>query len=133
MYCSQKVFQIIVFNKDGITIFDEKFQSTTSRGTTLITGAIFGISSMIRHALGIESPPRSLKFLDRTIIFEFRRTIGFALISDQDSQILRNGLKNFSDQFIQAYKHKLDKWNGSIKTFEKASEFIKNSFPFLEV
>ena len=53
--------------------------------------------------------------------------------NEETIHFLRNGLKNFSDQFIKAYKHKLDKWNGSIKTFEKASEFIKNSFPFLEV
>ena len=130
---SQKVFQIIIFNKDGVTIFDRQFQPTPGKQATLITGAIYGISSMIRHALGIDTQPRSLKYLDRTILFEFRGPFGFALISDRDSRILRNGLKNFSDQFIQAYEHTIDKWDGSIKFFKDTSTFIKKSFPFLDV
>ena len=130
---SQKVFQILVFNKSGVTIFDRQFRPTTGKHATLITGAIHGVSSMIQHALGIESHPRSLKYLGRTLIFEFKGTLGFALISDRDSQILRNGLENFSELFIKAYEPKLEKWDGSIETFEKASDFIKKSFPFLDL
>ncbi|NVM31328.1 MAG: hypothetical protein HWN65_20990 [Candidatus Helarchaeota archaeon] len=130
---SQKVFQILVFNKSGVTIFDRQFRPTTGKHVTLITGAIHGVSSMIQHALGIESHPRSLKYLGRTLIFEFKGTLGFALISDRDSQILRNGLENFSELFMQAYKHELDEWDGSIETFENASDFIKKSFPFLDL
>ncbi|HUX98206.1 MAG TPA: hypothetical protein VMV49_01510 [Candidatus Deferrimicrobium sp.] len=128
---SQKVFEIIVFNIDGLTIFNQKFQLSTSKHATLITGAIFGVSSMIQHALGIESVPRSLKFKDRIILFEFKDTIGFALISDRNSRILRNGLRNFADLFMKTYKNDLKNWNGQLKPFKNASEFIKISFPFL--
>ena len=129
---SQKVFQIIVFNKEGVTMFDKKYQSLTGKQATLITGAIFGISSIMQHALGIESQPHSLEFPDRTIIFTFKKNIGFALISDQESRILREGLERFSNLFIQHFKNALDEWNGMVKTFDKASELIKISLPFLE-
>ncbi len=128
---SQKVFEIIVFNLNGLTIFDQKFQPSTNKLATLITGAIFGVSSMIQHALGIESVPRSIEFKDRTILLEFKEATGFALISDRDSRILRNGLKNFSELFMKTYKNDLKTWDGTLKTFKNASEFIKTFFPFL--
>jgi len=130
---SQKVLQIIVFNNDGITLFEHKFSSASEKQSTLIAGAIFGISSIMTHALGIESPPQSLIFPGRTLLFAFEGNLGFALISDQDSQILRNGLQNFSQLFIANYSNELNKWNGSIKAFTGASKFLKQSFPFLNV
>ncbi len=130
---SQKVFQIIVFNMDGIMLFDQKFYTASEKQSTLITGAIYGISSMMTHALGIESPPQVLQFPDRTIVFNFKGNLGFALISDHDSQILRNGLKNFSADFIETYSNELKNWDSSVKTFVGASKFVKKSFPFLSM
>jgi hypothetical protein len=130
---SQKIFQIIVFNKEGVTIYDQLITESESRQSTLVTGAIFGVSTMIKHALGIVSPPRSLEFDGRTLIFVFHDEIGFALISDKDSKILRNGLKNFSDLFMRAYKNDLEHWNGKLEIFKDAFSYMKKAFPFLDI
>ncbi|MBD3230383.1 MAG: hypothetical protein GF329_19545 [Candidatus Lokiarchaeota archaeon] len=136
---TQKVYQIIVFNQDGVTLFESRqFYPSKSKKATLITGAIYGLSSMIRHALGIESRPGSLKYEDRTLIFVYRentqgQNIGFTLISNRDSQILRNGLNNFANLFMQKFQNKLENWNGSIASFHGANKFIRKSFPFLNV
>ncbi|TFG04871.1 MAG: hypothetical protein EU536_03500 [Promethearchaeota archaeon] len=130
---SQTVYQIIVFNEKGVMIFDYNFRSHPTKQATLITGAIYGVSSMIQHALGIESHPLNLQYLNRVILFEFREKIGFALISDKDSRILRNGLRNFADQFYKAYEPVLLDWKGSIKKLTNATEFFKTSFPFLDL
>jgi hypothetical protein len=130
---SQKVYQLIVFDHKGLTLFDHQFLETSGKQSSLVTGAIYGISSIMTHALGIETKPHSLKFPGRTILFEFEEKVGFALISNRDSEILRDGLEHFAELFLEAYKNQLDHWNGSVEIFEDASTFIEKSFPFLDI
>ncbi len=130
---SQKVYQIIVFLENGVTIFDEKLKESPAKQTVMITGAIHGVSSMIQHALGIDSRPKSLKYGDRSLIFEFRENIGFVLISDRDSRVLRNGLKNFATQFMKNYSEQIINWKGEVNSFITAKNLIKKAFPFLDV
>lgn len=131
---SQKVFQIIVFNQNGLTIFESRrfYEDDKSKRATLITGAIYGVSSMLQSALGIDSRPESLKYGDRTLLFTYREKIGFTLISDRYSKILYNGLENFADFFIQEFSEQLENWKGSTKLFLNANKLIKKSFPFLD-
>jgi len=130
---SQKIYQIIIFNMQGVLLFNREFFPNTAKQASLITGALYGVSSMIQHALGIESLPKSISFEDRILLFEFRNNIAFALISDRDSVILRNGLHNFADLFIQTYGELLPEWDGSIKSFVKTNDFLKISFPFIDL
>ena len=130
---SQKVFKIIIFKENGITLYEQEFLPTSSKQAVLISGAIHGVSSMIQMALGTEANPKSIKFGDRIILFNFRENTGFALISDRDSRLLRNELNNFSKLFMKEYALQLKNWDGRVKIFKDTSKLIEKAFPFLRV
>jgi len=130
---AQKIYKLIVFKKNAITIYEHEFIKSTSKNSVLISGAIHGVSSMLQSALGIESFPKILKYPDRVIIFEFQEDLGFALISDQDSRIIYQGLKEFSSKFIKEFKKQIKDWKGEINVFLKASELVKKTFPFADI
>lgn len=128
---TQKVYQLIVYNENGVTIYDKEFLSSTTTQSVLVTGAIFGVASMLQTALGIKSHPRSLKYGDRTLIFEFKENIGFILISDKDSGVLRDGLRIFSENFINSFTSELKNWDGALAVFSDAIKLVRDAFPFL--
>ncbi|NHI94322.1 MAG: hypothetical protein EAX96_17655 [Candidatus Lokiarchaeota archaeon] len=127
---SQKVFKLIVFKHNGVTIFEQEFIPSSSRQTVLISGAIHGVSSMIQTALGTEKPPEIVKYKNRAILFSFKGDLGFALISDKDSSLLRNGLNNFSKIFTAKYSIELKNWDGNTQTFKDANKIVQRAFPF---
>ena len=129
---SQKIFKLIVFKPSGIILYEQEFIPSSSKQATLISGAIHGVSTMIQSAIGTESRPKSIKFEDRIIIFNFIDDIGFAIISDKDSRLLRDELKNFSNLFLKKYSKELKVWDGTVGTFKDASLLIEKAFPFLK-
>ncbi|NHI91678.1 MAG: hypothetical protein EAX96_04180 [Candidatus Lokiarchaeota archaeon] len=130
---SQKIYKLIVFRKDAITIFEYEFLESPSKSAILITGAIHGVSSMIQTALGIESYPKILKYSDRVILFEFQEDFGVALIADSDSRVLRDGLNEFSSKFSQEFKNEIKNWKGKLQDLNKAFQIVKKSFPFADI
>ena len=130
---AQKIYKLIVFKEGAVSIYEHEFIKTASKSAGLIHGAIHGISSMIQTALGIDSYPKIIEYPDRVILFEFRESIGFALITDQDSSVLRDGLKEFSSKFVQLFKNEIKNWKGELNDFKKAAELVKKSFPFANI
>ena len=130
---AQKIYKLIVFKEGAVTIYEYEFISSPSKSAGLIHGAIHGVSSMIQTALGIESYPKIIQYSDRVILFEFQEGIGFALITDRDSSVLRDGLKGFSSKFVQEFKNEIKNWKGEFKDTKKASLLVKTSFPFADI
>ena len=88
---------------------------------------------MIQTALGIDSYPKILKYPDRVILFEFQKDMGFALIADSDSRVLRDGLKDFSSKFSQGFEKEIENWKGKLQNLDLAYELVKKSFPFADI
>ncbi len=130
---AQRIYKLIVFQKTGVTIYECEFIKSTGKTSVFVSSAIHGISSMLQTALGIESYPKILIYPDRVINFEFQEDQGFALISDKDSRLLREGLKEFSLKFTKKYKNELKNWSGNVNVFSDAFEIVKKSFPFADI
>jgi len=130
---AQKIYKLIVFKKNAVTLYEFEFIKSTSKNVVLISGAIHGVSSMLQSALGIESYPTIVKYPDRVILFEFKEDLGFALITDQDSRLLREGLQEFSSKFQDRFKNQFKNWKGEVNVFLSASELVKKSFPFADI
>ena len=128
-----QVYQLMVVDSHGsIPLFTHTWNMLKYKDTALFSGALSGITSILKESLGGWNMEEIQFDMGRLIItYTHETNLMFVLITSSSNSILRNGLKMFQSKFISAFSKELRHREGNLRKFDKASDLIHEIFPFV--
>ncbi len=128
-------YRLLVMNNHGIPLLTHDFcefgEKALIMDSSLISGALSGVISILKETLNSESTPTVIHLDDRTLLIEKTDSALYALITDSDSMVLRSALKDFGKEFEKAFKETLKDWKGMTDVFKDAYTLITEDFSFV--
>ncbi|MHA1264762.1 MAG: hypothetical protein ACTSRS_05950 [Candidatus Helarchaeota archaeon] len=123
----QLIALLIMHSQSGICLYNYAF-STTTKESNLITGGLFGVSSIIQEMTTSQTDLKIIKQEDASILLEHGTYAMVALISREDLQILRKKLQTLIRRFESLFKEQFIKWDGNITIFQPAKALVEEVF-----
>ncbi|MBD3338255.1 MAG: PAS domain S-box protein [Candidatus Lokiarchaeota archaeon] len=108
----EALLQLYVIYKSGIPLYYHSFdKSKNGHDTSLISGGIIGLMTILKAIIKGERQIRSIDHGDRTIIFESNKTtdIIFVLIVKENLIVFERKLGALIEEFDKEYKHLVDR------------------------
>ncbi|MBK5114506.1 MAG: hypothetical protein KGD59_01195 [Candidatus Heimdallarchaeota archaeon] len=128
-------YRLFVMNNNGIPLLTHDFcefgEKALIMDSTLISGALLGVISILKETLDSDSTPTIIHLDDRILLIEKTDSALYALITDSDSMVLRSALKDFGKEFEKAFKETLKDWRGMTDVFKDAYALITEDFAFV--
>ena len=128
-------YRLLVMNNHGIPLLTHDFcefgEKALIMDSSLISGALSGVISILKETLDSDSTPTVIHLDDRTLLIEKTDSALYALITDSDSMVLRSALKDFGKEFEKAFKETLKDWKGMTDVFKDAYTLITEDFSFV--
>lgn len=114
----QKIQWLLVIHETGIPIYSRFFRAEdTANDEMLVSGALSSVKSLLGATLKADRP-HAVHVGDKAFMFEYRPNVIFVIIADQTIRSLQTRLKEFADEFMTHYRHKiLAAWDGNAATF----------------
>lgn len=124
----QKIIALlIIHSQKGITLYDYSFTYKMEE-SDLIAGGLVGMSALIQEMTKSDTNLQVIQQEKRVILLENGKFVTFALISDEDLQILRKKLNKLAIEFEKLFEKQLIDWKGNIEIFQPAHALIEESF-----
>lgn len=128
-------YRLLVMNNHGIPLLTHDFcefgEKALIMDSSLISGALSGVISILKETLDSDSTPTVIHLDDRILLIEKTDSALYALITDSDSMVLRSALKDFGKEFEKAFKETLKDWKGMTDVFKDAYALITEDFSFV--
>ena len=128
-------YRLLVMNNHGIPLLTHDFcdfgEKAFIMDSSLISGALSGVISILKETLDSDSTPTVIHLDDRILLIEKTDSALYALITDSDSMVLRSALKDFGKEFEKAFKETLKDWKGMTDVFKDAYTLITEDFSFV--
>ena len=128
-------YRLLVMNNHGIPLLTHDFcefgEKALIMDSSLISGALSGVISILKETLDSDSTPTVIHLDDRILLIEKTDSAIYALITDSDSMVLRSALKDFGKEFEKAFKETLKDWKGMTDVFKDAYTLITEDFSFV--
>ncbi|HMF34476.1 MAG TPA: hypothetical protein VKK79_23845 [Candidatus Lokiarchaeia archaeon] len=101
IYLKEKVNRLIVFQAGGEVLYTYRFRPFSPVEEMYVTAALVGVAAFLQNTLGTgeQGAFRTIDVVSYKIICEFEGKLGFALITTEDSPVLRQALRNVVHQF----------------------------------
>jgi hypothetical protein len=128
-------YRLMVMNNDGLPLLTHDFCDPSEKAlemdSTLISGALSGIVSLLKETLSSDHPPNTINLENRVLLLEKTDSALFALVADKNVNALRAALKDFAKEFEKDYKYIIKDWQGLTEVFDKAYSLITEDFAFV--
>lgn len=131
-----KINKILIFNDAGLLLYSVSIgreEGTINHQDILVTGTITALKSLISETTGAKTDLRKVSFRDKKMIIVENedRSIATLIISDSDAWILQTAAKHFTENFCEMFQESLSKFDGNVAQFNKASDIVRQVFPFV--
>ncbi len=93
---------------------------------TLVSGALTGISTLIKEITQTGTGVKKIDYGDGEIILEKGKKITIAAFTSSPTQEMRNRITKFIKTFEESYGDVLENWDGNLSKFKNLEEKIKN-------
>lgn len=102
------LIHLYVIHKDGILLFDYKFDKEERMESDLVSGGIIGLTSLLEEIVGQEKL-RIIDHGDKKLMFKYSpgNEAIFVLLIKEDLIVIRNKLDNFIRDFVKKFGDKL--------------------------
>ncbi len=128
-------YRLIVINNDGIPLLTHDFcemgENALTMDSTLISGALSGVVNILKETVASESTPKFINLEDRVVLIEKTNSALYALIADNNSNVLRSALKDFGNEFEKEFKDVIKGWAGLTDVFNAAYKLVTEDFSFV--
>jgi len=128
-----KVYKLLVVQEYGsIPLYSHNWRKLPIDDNILFSGALSGISMILRESLG-GWMISEIKFDQGRLIVSSSKEPGviFVLITSNSTSILRDGLVVFQQQFLKCFASEIRDREQNLVKFERAEELIRTAFPFV--
>ncbi len=128
-----KVFRVIAFDvESGIPVFTYTWDSRGLGDSTLFTGALSGVISLLKESLG-RGVIEHIAFQKGMLLIDYipDKDIGFALIASKSNETLKLALRLFSEAFINEFEKVLEGDRSQVDQYSEAWRLIDKAFPFV--
>lgn len=128
------LIQLYIIHNSGVPLYDESFNNIEkSRDTTLISGGIIGLMTILKAILQGDTQIKSIDHGDRTIIFNSNITedIIFVLIVKEKMIIFEKKLALIISEFDETYLRLVEDNNDTIsdsENWEYLEDLVKKHF-----
>ncbi|WP_457557024.1 hypothetical protein [Candidatus Harpocratesius sp.] len=127
------VYRLHVIRADsGLPIYEFTWNSLKLSNNALFSGAIKGVSSVLKESLG-KWEMSEILFDKGRLIFEYdsEYPLVFLLITSSSNAIMRQGLKLFREEFIEKFQKAINMDYIDLSEFDDADKLICSAFPFV--
>ncbi|MCF2140742.1 MAG: hypothetical protein K9W44_11865 [Candidatus Lokiarchaeota archaeon] len=127
------VYRLHVIQADsGLPIYEYTWNSLKLSNNALFSGAIKGVSSVLKESLG-KWEMNEILFDKGRLIFEYdsETPLVFLLITSKSTAIMRQGLRLFREEFVRKFRKAIDMNYIDLSKFDDADKLICSAFPFV--
>ncbi|MHA1385008.1 MAG: hypothetical protein ACTSR3_14765 [Candidatus Helarchaeota archaeon] len=125
----KKINHLIVLTESGLPISSWKLGGGPL-DTALISGAISGISGIVREMTKSAKKLSSIDHGDKKVLFHYSKLVNGVMITDKDQPIMHDKLKQFVENFESKYYYYLTPFDGNLDYFTDADDLLVDIFPF---
>jgi len=139
------VYFILIFTKIGLNIHIARVRDTKvdvyseeeiekrSISETLLGSLITAISSLLNESLGSKKDLKAIIAEDRSLVLDNGEFATCTILCDRPTHFLEKSLRNLRRSVEHQYQMKLVQPVIVKEDFQRVSDLIKKSFPFLEI
>ncbi|MFX0136625.1 MAG: hypothetical protein ACFFDN_23505 [Candidatus Hodarchaeota archaeon] len=127
----EKIKRLFVMHDSGLTMYEysfEKKQEGQSLKDALYAGGLTAITQMVTSLIQSKEHLEIVDHGDVKIMFEYGRNIVNVLIVDEVLEILKNKLKNLTNDIENLYQDVLSSWDGNLSAFTLLESIIQQNF-----
>lgn len=118
-----EIKSLYIIYEDGTPIYFHVVNDTTL-DPTLVSGALTGISTLIKEITQTKTGVRKIDYGDGEIILEKGEKITIAAFTVSPTQEMINKITKFVKTFEESYKDVLENWDGDLSKFKNLEEKI---------
>lgn len=129
-----ELYRIVLLHEHGQTIVEEVFgekYKDDKDSHILLGGVTTGLNSIFKEITKSSADLEMMKSSTSTLVFAKAPNIIAILEVSKSTHILRNALKEFTNEFAFTYKKDLGKFAGRTDIFNEYKEILYRYFPFL--
>ena len=122
---------IVISNKDGIPLFDQKFSHLTrSTDESLLAGLLQALMDLSQEIFDTRIL-HEIVIADGILIMEHTKYVTVGFLCGRSTDHLRGLLQTFVQAFCNRFEKDLERYFGNVEPFLKTSELVKEFFPTL--
>jgi len=118
-----EIKSLYIIYEDGTPIYFYVTNNVTI-DPTLISGALTGISTLIKEITQARTGVKKIDYGDGEIILEKGKKITIAAFTVLPTQEMRKRITNFVKIFEELYKDVLENWDGDLSKFKNLEEKV---------
>lgn len=122
--CEPKIKSVYLIYEDGTPIYFHILDNISS-DPLLVSGALAGISTLIREITQTKNGLKKIDYGDGEIVFEKGEKITMVVFTTLSTEEMRNKIAEIVNKIETHYKDVLGKWNGDLSKFEDLQKYIK--------
>ncbi|MFV2015244.1 MAG: hypothetical protein ACC656_07450 [Candidatus Heimdallarchaeota archaeon] len=131
------ISEIMVYDNDGIPLWDYQFSQTHSQGAFPIkSGALTAIGGLLREVSGFSGFITNIEFTDGHLLITPMEEYTLCLVTEKNSRLIAWAFRGFSHEMsplIEKYMQKSMRENFSEEDENEAKALITKYFPFTSV
>jgi len=124
LLCAPKIRSIYLIYEDGTPIYFHVFDNMSS-DPLLVSGALAGISTLIREITQTKNDLKKIDYGDGEILFEKGEKITMVVFTTLSTKEMRNKIARTVKNIEARYKDILENWDGDLSKFEGLQKDIE--------
>ena len=128
-FCEPKIRSVYLIYEDGTPIYFHILDSMSS-DPLLVSGALAGISTLIREITQTKNGLKKIDYGDGEIVFEKGEKITMAVFTTLSTEEMRNKIAKIVKKIEARYKDVLENWDGDLS---KLGDLQKDIEELLEI
>ncbi|MFX0132384.1 MAG: hypothetical protein ACFFDN_01935 [Candidatus Hodarchaeota archaeon] len=125
---NKKIDHLFIMTEQGLPIRNWKMRGAPL-DLVLVTGALTGVSGIIREMTKSVKKLTSIDHEDKKILFHYGKFVVGVMLTEKDQPIMHQKLKEFVKNFELKYSFYLSTFDGELNYFEDADDLLVDIFP----